>query len=83
MQKETIEKLNQIQRQMNTLKMIKDRVDNEKGHFKLTFGIAINENQNPFCPIINEEPLTNELIAITKKYVDSKLAELQKELDNL
>jgi hypothetical protein len=82
MNKETIDKLNQIQRQMSALNMIKTRVDNEEGNFEVIFGVSIKEG-SPFCPIINEESLTNALIIITKKYCEDKLTDLQKQLDNL
>ena len=82
MEKETIDKLNEIQRRMSTLNMIKQRVDNKDGHFQISFGIAINEN-GIYCPIVGEKVLTEGLIKMTQIYIEEKLAKLQKELDEL
>jgi hypothetical protein len=64
-----------IKQEMNTLKMIQDRVENKQGHFKVAFGVAINEQQH-FCPIVDEE-LNNILTGITKQYCEQKMAKLK------
>lgn len=83
MKKEKLEEANKIQNRIISLDMIKKRVDNENGNSKLTFGISTDTFSTHFCPIMFEESLNKELTAITKKYCNEKLIELQEQFDKL
>jgi hypothetical protein len=81
MEREKFNQALEVQKQMNALKMIKDRVDNKDGQFKIAFGVAINENQH-FCPIVDEE-LNKKLTEVTKEHCEKKMAELEKQFSEV
>lgn len=86
MEKEKFDQAAKIQQQMNALKMIQDRVDNEK--FVTTFGVSIHNAFDPdgplkppiFCPIA-DEGLNEILRGITKQYCEQKMAALKDEFN--
>lgn len=79
MEKEKFEQAAKIQQQINALKMIQDRVENKDGHFKVAFGVAINEQQH-FCPVLDEE-LNKKLTEVAKEHCAKKMEELQRQFD--
>jgi len=83
MKKETLQEANKIQQQINMLNNIKIRLENEQGHFKISFGICIHESQSSFMPITNEDELTKELTIASLNHCNKRLAELQEQLDKL
>ena len=74
MEREKFDQAVEIQKQMNALKMIQDRVSTNTVHFKPTFGVSINEIN--FCPVVDKE-LNEILTGITKQYCEQKMAKLQ------
>jgi len=83
MKKETLQAANKIQQQIAMLNNIKMRLENEQGHFTVTFGVCIQETFYSFMPITNEDELTKELTTASLNYCNKKLAELEEQLEKL
>jgi hypothetical protein len=83
MKKETLQAANKIQQQIVMLNNIKMRLENEQGHFNVTFGVCIHESFSSFMPITNEDELTKELTTASLNHCNKKLVELQEQLDKL